>query len=155
MFSHGHFPWNPKTKCINDSKSMFIAHIRKGKKRKKVFLFMLLNYKTIKISKHAWRIARLIYLRMSIRGRFEVSIYIVQIWTLLIIILPFLLSFISMLVSYVVKAVLHSAVNETDVKPWGILQGSVNCASSNQHDWKHGINASLKIQLHWSHKRAH
>lgn len=41
-----------------------------------------------------------------------------------------------MVVLYVVNAVLHSVGNETDVKPWGILQGSVNCASSNQHDWK-------------------
>lgn len=41
-----------------------------------------------------------------------------------------------MVVHHVVNAVLNSVGDETDVKPWGILQGSVNCASSNQHDWK-------------------
>lgn len=34
----------------------------------------------------------------------------------------------------VANAVLHSAGNETDVNPLGVLQGSVNCALSNQHD---------------------
>lgn len=47
-----------------------------------------------------------------------------------------MLSFVPMVVLYVVNAVLHSVGNETDVKTWGILQGSVTCASTNQHDWK-------------------